>query len=174
MQNHLLRAVNYRRCILFCSFCYICSWRNHAYCDEHVFHVTAGSKPRTSIWVLGISISDLVVHIHLWFLILWSWMVSLLKNILYLSRLANNSSIHRLAALILQDPGQLMQMGVGYSGILFCYAVVESYHTTETVRSVFGMFNVPARVFPFILLIILQVGTFLYSQWNVASVIRFV
>jgi len=55
------------------------------------------------------------------------------------------------------DPGQMYSSGVGYSGILFCYALIEAFHTTETSRSIFGMFTVPSRMYPFILLIILQI-----------------
>lgn len=54
-------------------------------------------------------------------------------------------------------PAQMYQMGVGFSGILFTHAVIESFHCIETSRSVFGLFNVPAKIYPFILLVILQV-----------------
>lgn len=55
------------------------------------------------------------------------------------------------------DEGQYYASGVGYSGVLFTYALIEAYHTTETSRSIFGFFTVPAKMYPFILLIILQV-----------------
>ena len=55
------------------------------------------------------------------------------------------------------DPAEMYSSGVGYSGILFTYALIESFHTTETSRSIFGMFSVPSRMYPFILLIILQI-----------------
>lgn len=60
-------------------------------------------------------------------------------------------------SIALQDPTKLYQSGVGYSGVLFSYAIIDSYHTTDTVRSVFGMFTVPAKIHPFILLILIQV-----------------
>lgn len=51
----------------------------------------------------------------------------------------------------------MFSSGVGFSGVLFTYAVIEAFHTTETTRSVFGLFSVPAKVYPFILLILLQI-----------------
>jgi len=60
-------------------------------------------------------------------------------------------------ALMLRDMRQLQSSGVGFSGVLFCYAVLEANHTTETSRSFYGMFNVPAKLMPFLLLVVLQV-----------------
>ena len=54
-------------------------------------------------------------------------------------------------------PRQLQSSAVGYSGVLFTYAVVEAHHTTETTRSLFGIVNVPAKLMPFVLLVLLQV-----------------
>lgn len=58
---------------------------------------------------------------------------------------------------VLRDPYQLQSSAVGYSGILFCYAVVEANHTFEVSRSMFGMFDVPAKLMPFVLLVLLQI-----------------
>lgn len=55
------------------------------------------------------------------------------------------------------DNGEKYVSGIGYSGVLFAYAIIESYHTTEQSRSVFGIFTVPAKVYPFILLLLIQV-----------------
>jgi len=55
------------------------------------------------------------------------------------------------------DPAWMVHSGVGYSGVLFVYATLESYHTTVQSRSVFGFFSVPARVYPWILLVLLSV-----------------
>lgn len=46
---------------------------------------------------------------------------------------------------------------IGYSGVLFSYAVIESFHSPDASRSIFGLFNVPTKLYPFILLVILQV-----------------
>ena len=40
---------------------------------------------------------------------------------------------------------------------LLSLTVIEANHTTETTRSMYGLFNVPAKLFPFILLVVLQV-----------------
>ena len=64
---------------------------------------------------------------------------------------------YRALYLMLGDASQIQSSGVGFSGVLFCYALIESYHTQETVRSIFGLFNVSAKLYPFILLILIQV-----------------
>lgn len=53
--------------------------------------------------------------------------------------------------------GYMLTSAVGYSGVLFALAVVEAFHTTEAMRSVFGLFSVPAKLHPFLLLILLQI-----------------
>lgn len=51
----------------------------------------------------------------------------------------------------------LYSSAVGYSGVLFSYAVISSYHTTAPTQSVFGLFSVPSKLYPWILLGIMQV-----------------
>lgn len=46
---------------------------------------------------------------------------------------------------------------VGYSGVLFAYAALESYHTTTSSRSFYGCFDVPSKVYPWLLLVAIQV-----------------
>jgi membrane associated rhomboid family serine protease len=46
---------------------------------------------------------------------------------------------------------------VGYSGVLFSYALISSYHTSAPTQSVFGLFSVPSKLYPWILLGIMQV-----------------
>lgn len=46
---------------------------------------------------------------------------------------------------------------IGYSGVLFAYAGIEAFHSAQPSRSVFGIFSVPTKAYPFILLIVLQV-----------------
>lgn len=65
---------------------------------------------------------------------------------------------YRIAAVGLHDSNQLKSSGVGFSGVLFCYAIIEANHTVEVTRSFYGMFNVPAKLMPFLLLIVLQVS----------------
>ena len=40
------------------------------------------------------------------------------------------------------------------------FSVIEANHTAEVTRSVFGLFNVPSRLLPYVLLVLLQVLTF--------------
>ena len=60
-------------------------------------------------------------------------------------------------ALILSDPGVMYQGAVGYSGILFTYSLIESWHATVQSRSLCGVINVPTKVYPIILLMLLSV-----------------
>ncbi len=46
--------------------------------------------------------------------------------------------------------------GVGYSGVLFMYAILEAFHTRVENQSFFGMCTVPARMYPFILMLVIQ------------------
>lgn len=70
---------------------------------------------------------------------------------------------YRIAAVGLHDSNQLRSSGVGFSGVLFCYAIIEANHTVEVTRSFYGMFNVPAKLMPFLLLIVLQVSHVNYN-----------
>lgn len=45
---------------------------------------------------------------------------------------------------------------VGYSGVLFTYATLETYHSNVDTRSIFGIFNVPAKLYPWVLLVVLS------------------
>lgn len=56
------------------------------------------------------------------------------------------------------DPGGFGTNAIGYSGVLFSYAVIEAFHSTETSRSIFGIISVPVKLYPFVLLLVLQVG----------------
>jgi membrane associated rhomboid family serine protease len=62
-----------------------------------------------------------------------------------------------ILAEVLNDPYQMHASAVGFSGVLFCYAVIDANHTFEVSRSMFGMFDVPAKLTPFVLLVLLQI-----------------
>jgi membrane associated rhomboid family serine protease len=66
-------------------------------------------------------------------------------------------SISWLGGTATGDIAWMYHAGVGFSGVLFTYATLESYHTTMQFRSVFGFFSVPAKVYPWILLVLLSV-----------------
>lgn len=84
------------------------------------------------------------------FFVMTAWAI-LLSGLMY-------CLLSMFTALITGDNGYYFTSGVGFSGILFVYAIIDSFHTTQVTRSVFGLFNVPAKIYPFILLIILQVS----------------
>ena len=58
------------------------------------------------------------------------------------------------------DIQYLHTSAVGFSGVLFCYVLIESFHSNETSRSIFGFFSVPVKAYPIILLIVIQVTIF--------------
>ncbi len=65
-----------------------------------------------------------------------------------------------LLALLLwyatNDMKFMLMSGVGFSGVLFMYAVLEAFHTRAESQSFFGMCSVPARMYPFLMLIVIQ------------------
>ena len=54
------------------------------------------------------------------------------------------------------DMSYMMQPAVGYSGVLFTYIFIECYHSTTTSRSLFGFFSVPVKMYPWIILVVIQ------------------
>ncbi|CAM9404675.1 unnamed protein product [Laminaria digitata] len=58
---------------------------------------------------------------------------------------------------VTNDPGYALQRAVGFSGVIFTLALMESYRSTQPTRSVFGMINVPTRMYPWVLLVVLSV-----------------
>jgi hypothetical protein len=76
----------------------------------------------------------------------------------------------------MSQPSYIFSNSIGYSGVLFNYAVIESFHSVETYRSIFGLFSVPVRAYPFALLIVLQVYKHLSTYWlytNITHLIYF-
>mmetsp|Transcript_32077 Transcript_32077/g.54099 ORF Transcript_32077/g.54099 Transcript_32077/m.54099 type:complete len:419 (+) Transcript_32077:81-1337(+) len=71
-----------------------------------------------------------------------------------------------LYAHAIMDLRALNSPAVGYSGVLFCYALMESFHAHDVSRSVFGCFSVPTKVYPFILLVVIQVVMPNISWWG--------
>ena len=78
----------------------------------------------------------------------------------------------RIAAVAFHDTNQLRSSGVGFSGVLFCYAIIEANHTVEVTRSFYGMFNVPAKLMPFLLLIVLQVSAVEWTEYGLKRDLR--
>ncbi|XP_010524899.1 PREDICTED: rhomboid-like protein 15 [Tarenaya hassleriana] len=85
-------------------------------------------------------------------------------RLLYLTILlaTTNAVLHLLiASLVAYNPfhpyDQLMnECAIGFSGILFSMIVIETSLSGVHSRSVFGLFNVPAKLYPWILLIAFQ------------------
>lgn len=59
---------------------------------------------------------------------------------------------------VTNDPQYAHQHAVGFSGVIFTLALMESYRSTQPTRSVFGMIQVPTRLYPWVLLVMLSVS----------------
>lgn len=64
-----------------------------------------------------------------------------------------------LASMIFMTKAQtyFIQNAVGFSCVIFTLAVLECYTATESHRTLFGLITVPSRVYPWALMIVLQV-----------------
>jgi rhomboid domain-containing protein 1 len=61
-----------------------------------------------------------------------------------------------LSSVIMQNPAYMFSNSIGYSGVLFSYTAIESFHASSPYRSVFGLFSVPTKLYPLILLGVIQ------------------
>ncbi|CAL0310033.1 unnamed protein product [Lupinus luteus] len=74
----------------------------------------------------------------------------------------SNAILHVLIALLvaynpIQPYENLMnECAIGFSGVLFSMIVIETSLSGAQSRSVFGLFNVPAKWYPFLLLVVFQ------------------
>lgn len=77
-----------------------------------------------------------------------------------LTLLLSSSSIYVAVCLAISkmSPYWLSYSSVGYSGVLFSYASIETFlPASSPTRSVFGLFSVPTKWYPWILMIVLQI-----------------
>lgn len=51
----------------------------------------------------------------------------------------------------------MVYSSVGFSGVLFSLAVLESNNAAQPTRSVFGFFSVPTKYYPWVLLVLISV-----------------
>ena len=63
-----------------------------------------------------------------------------------------------LLAYGLHDIEWLLYQSVGYSGVLFALAALESFLSPAPNRTIFGLITVPTRLYPWALLLVLQVS----------------
>ncbi len=83
------------------------------------------------------------------FLVVTLWLV-ILSSTLYVL-------FSYILSLAFNNISWLYYSSVGFSGVLFSYAIIETYHSNMPTRSVFGLFEVPSKVYPWVLLVILQI-----------------
>lgn len=60
------------------------------------------------------------------------------------------------SSVVLRQPQYFYSNAIGYSGVLFSYIVVDSFHSNLPSRSIFGLFSVPTKLYPIISLAIIQ------------------
>ncbi|CAI0406544.1 unnamed protein product [Linum tenue] len=74
----------------------------------------------------------------------------------------SNAILHLIIALVVSHnpfhpfPELMDECAIGFSGILFSMIVIETNLSGAQTRSVFGLFNVPAKWYAFILLVVFQ------------------
>lgn len=99
-----------------------------------------------SLFSLGSSLESLFGSLRLFFLL----MVYVLGcGILYL--------LMSIFLAYTWSPQSLIQGAVGFSGVLFAMAVDETSLSPLPTRSIFGLFSVPTKIYPWVLMIILQI-----------------
>lgn len=108
-----------------------------------IFHIGMNMM---SLMQLGPSLEFKFGTLPYLFMTLWTIVTN---GVLYVS-------ISWLAGALSGDESWLVHSGVGYSGVLFTLAMLESYHSAVQSRSVFGFFSVPAKVYPWILLALIS------------------
>lgn len=59
---------------------------------------------------------------------------------------------------ITHDMTYVNQASVGFSGVIFTLALIDSYLSTQPTRSLFGFVQVPTRMYPWVLLVLLSVS----------------
>lgn len=58
---------------------------------------------------------------------------------------------------IMHDLQYVHQHAVGFSGVIFTLALMECYGSTVPTRSIFGILQVPTKLYPWALLCVLSV-----------------
>lgn len=98
-----------------------------------------------SLFALGQSLESLFGSLHFFFLLS---VYTIGCGVLYCA----------LAFLIsvIWNPYTIIQGAVGFSGVLFAMAVDESSLSVFPTRSVFGLFSVPTKIYPWVLMLIIQ------------------
>lgn len=62
-----------------------------------------------------------------------------------------------ITILLTQNPNYSLNCGVGYSGIIFTYCVIDVVLRPEGQRSIFGFFSVPSYLYPLTLLLLISI-----------------
>lgn len=66
--------------------------------------------------------------------------------------------LRALTMWITHDPQYVYQHAIGFSGVIFTLALMENHRSTAPYRSIYGFIQVPTKLYPWALLIILSVS----------------
>ncbi|CAM9508428.1 unnamed protein product [Discosporangium mesarthrocarpum] len=102
----------------------------------------------TSTLAIGSGLEMTLGTLSLAFIIVWS---------IVLTGLVHVSAEWAMTFWITGDPQYVHQHSVGFSGVIFTLALMESHITTQAMRSVFGMFEVPTRTYPWVLMLLISI-----------------
>ena len=103
----------------------------------------------TSLSSLGGSLERCVGTVVFAFTILWQTLLCGAFNV---------AASWFLSMVVTDDLSYLKQQSVGFSGVIFALAVVDIHRSELPTRSVFGFLDMPAKWYPWVLLVALQVG----------------
>lgn len=97
---------------------------------------------------IGANLERSIGTLALFFTVMWS---IILGGVIYVG------AEWAMTMWVTNDPGYANQQAIGFSGVIFTLALMESYRSTQPTRLLFGMVQVPTRVYPWVLLIVLSV-----------------
>jgi membrane associated rhomboid family serine protease len=111
-----------------------------------IFHI---GMNMLSLLQLGVDLEESFGSLALLFISAWA---ILLEGFIYVG-----TCVLLASGYMTGNQSWLQYSGVGYSGVLFCYAIIGSYHSHVATRSFYGIMEVPSRLYPWLLLIVIQV-----------------
>jgi rhomboid domain-containing protein 1 len=100
-----------------------------------------------TLFGMGTSLEAIFGSLHFFFLVL---AYTMLVGIVFLAL--------SLLQLVVWSPAGFLGSAAGFSGVLFAMAVDESSLSTQPTRSVFGLFSVPTKLYPWALMLAISLA----------------
>lgn len=101
-----------------------------------------------SMLSLGASLEQSIGTLQMLFTIMWQTVLCGTTSV---------ATFWFMATVIFDDISYLKNQMVGFSGVIFAISVINNHKSRETSQSVMGLFSVPAKWYPWVLLVVLQV-----------------